>query len=155
MIMTGFSQGPLHFNEMTSKNSFSPASITRRNRIGIMHFLIYQYSVWGYAALTWPLATLLYVEIQSDLTAKCLNNDWRICSKFIFESLRKLWEGEGRLMGFIIGASCAEMVLGLESITLLIKMWNMKHFIGGIFFPHYSDNFLDWQEDSIQYKLSL
>lgn len=63
--------------------------------------------------LIWPLATILYVQLKSDLTAKYLDIDCRICSQFIFESPRKFWKGEGRLMGLKIGRSCAEMVVGL------------------------------------------
>ncbi len=68
----------------------------------------------------WQLATILYVQLKSDLTAKCLNIDCEICSQFIFEELRKFYKSCD-LMGLIISRSCAEMVIGFERKVLLIK----------------------------------
>ncbi len=72
----------------------------------------------------WPLATILYVQLNSDLTAKCLNIDCEICSQFVFESPKKFWKGEERLMDLNIDTSSAEVVVSLQRAILLIK--NMK-----------------------------
>lgn len=64
----------------------------------------------------WPLATIIYVQLISDWTAKCLNIDCKIRRQFIFESSGRVFcKGERRLMGLIIGKSCAETVVGLEN----------------------------------------
>lgn len=49
--------------------------------------------------LIWPLATVPYAQLKSDLTAKCLNIDCKTFSQFMFESLRKFWKRRGEING--------------------------------------------------------